>query len=57
MTSPSVMHERGYPKLVHWDNPERWDGEGGGRWVWDGGHMFTDGWFMSMYSKNHNIVK
>ena len=43
MTSPSVMHERGYPKLVHWDNPERWDGEGGGRWVWDGGHMYTHG--------------
>ena len=33
MTSPSSMHETGYSKLVHWDNPEGWDGEGGGRGV------------------------
>ena len=25
------MHEAGQSKLVHWDNPEGWDGEGGGR--------------------------
>ena len=31
MTSPSSMHETGHSKLVHWDNPERWAGEGGGR--------------------------
>ena len=30
MTSPSLMHETGHSKLVHWDNPEGWDGEGGG---------------------------
>ena len=24
-------------KLMHWDNPEGWDGEGGGRGVQDGG--------------------
>ena len=24
------MHEAGHPKLVLWDNPEGWDGEGGG---------------------------
>ena len=33
----------------------------GGRWkrgVQDGEHMYTHGWFMSMYGKNHyNIVK
>ena len=40
------------------DNPEGWDGEGGGRGVRDGGHMYTFGWFMSMYGKNHhNTVK
>ena len=34
------------------------DREGGGREVQDGGHMYTHGWFMSMYGKNHyNIVK
>ena len=25
--------------LVHWEDPEGWDGEGGGRWYWDGEHM------------------
>ena len=43
---------------VHWDNPEGWDGEGGVRGIQDGGHMYTHGWFMSMYGKNHyNTVK
>ena len=31
ITSPSLMHETGHSKPVHWDNPEGWDGEGGGR--------------------------
>ena len=39
MTSSSSMHETGHSKLVHWDNPEGWDGERGGRGVQDGGHM------------------
>ena len=43
MTSSSSMHETGHSKLVHWDNPEGWDGERGGRGVQDGGHMFTHG--------------
>ena len=44
--------------LVHWDNPEGWDGEGGGTGVQDGEHMYTHGWFMSMHGKNHyNIIK
>ena len=30
------MHETGHSKLVHWDDPEGWDGEGGGRGIWDG---------------------
>ena len=34
--------------LVHWDDPEGWDGEGGGTGVQDGEHMYTHGWFMSM---------
>ena len=47
------MHEAGHSKLVLWDNPERWDGEGGGSGVQDGGHMCTHGCFMSTYGKNH----
>ena len=31
------MPETGYSKLVHWDNPEGWNGEGGGRGLQDGG--------------------
>ena len=37
MTSASSMHEAGHPKLVLWDNPEGWDGEGGGRGLQDSG--------------------
>ena len=43
MTSPSSMHETGRLKPVHWDFPEGWDGEGGGREFQDGGHMYTRG--------------
>ena len=25
--------------LVHWEDPEGWDGEGSGRGDWDGEHM------------------
>ena len=58
IASPGLMHETGCSGLVHWDDPEGWDGEGGGRGVQDGEHMYTHGWFMSMYGKNHyNIVK
>ena len=27
------MHETGRSGLVHWDDPEGWDGEGGSGWV------------------------
>ena len=52
------MHDTGFSGLVHWDDPEGWDGEGGGKGVHDGGHMYTHGTFMSMNGKNHyNAVK
>ena len=34
------MHETGYSGPVHWDDPEGWDGEGGGR---EGGREGQDG--------------
>ena len=43
MTSSSSMHETGHSKLVHWDNPEGWDREGGGRGVQEEGHIYTHG--------------
>ena len=56
--SPGSMHTTGCSGLEHWNDPEGWDGEGGGRVVQDGGHMYIHGWFMSMYGKKHyNIVK
>ena len=56
--SPGLIHETGRSGQVHWDDPEGYDGEGGGRGVQDGGHMYTPGWFISMYGKNHhNTVK
>ena len=41
--SLGLMHETGCSGPVHWDDPEGWDGEGGGRGVQDGGHMYTHG--------------
>ena len=30
---PGLMHDTGCLGLGHWDDPERWDGEGGGQGV------------------------
>ena len=58
IASPGSMHKTGCSGLVHWDDPEGWDGEGCGRKIQDGEHMYTHGWFISMYGKTHyNIVK
>ena len=58
IASPGSMHETGCSGTVHWDDPEGWDGEEGGREGQDGGHMYTHGWFMRMHGKNrHNTVK
>ena len=43
MGSPGLMHDTGCSGLVHWDDPEGWDGERGGRGVQDGEHMYTHG--------------
>ena len=42
--------------LSHWDDPEGWVVEGGGRGVQDGEHMYTRGGFMSMYGKTTKIL-
>ena len=43
IASPGSMHGTGCSGLVHWDDPEGWDEEGGGRGVQDGEHMYTHG--------------
>ena len=53
---PGLIHETGCLGLVHWDDLEGWDGEGGGRGLQDGEHMYTCGGFMSMYGKTTTIL-
>jgi len=57
ITNPGSMHDTRCSGLVHWDDPEGWDGEGGGRGVQDGEHVYTRGGFMSMYGKTNTICK
>ena len=55
-TSPGSIHETGCSGLVQWDDPEGWDGEGSGRGVQDGEHMYAHGRFMSMYGNTTTIL-
>ena len=56
ISSPGSMHETVCSGLVHWDDPEGWDGEGSRRGVQDGEHMYTCGGLMSMYGKTTTIL-
>ena len=55
IASPGSMHDIGSLGLVHWDNPEGWDGEGGGRWVQYREHMYTPDGFISIYGRTNTI--
>ena len=58
IASTGSMHETGCSGLVHWDDPDGWDGEGGWRGIQNRRYMYTHGWLMSLYGKTHyNIVK
>ena len=46
------MHDIGCSGLVHWDDPEGWDGKGGGR----GFRMGNTFIFMMDSSQNHNEI-
>ena len=46
ITSPGLMHDTGCSGLVHLDDPEGLYGEGGGRGVQDGEHVYTHGRLM-----------
>ena len=56
IASPGSMHDTGCLALVHWDDPEGWDGEGGGSGVQDGEHMYTNGRFKSSCGKTNTIL-
>ena len=51
------MHDTGCSGLVHWDDPEGWDGEGGGSRVQGGEHMYTRGVLISMYVKTNTALQ
>ena len=42
--------------LVHWDDTEEWDGEGGERGVQDGEHMYTHARFKLKYGKTNRTL-
>ena len=56
ITSPGSMQDTGCLGLVHWDDPERWYGEGGGRGVQDWKLMYTHGRFMLMCGKTNTTL-
>ena len=55
VASPGSMRDAGCLGLMHWDDPEGWCGEGGGRRVQDGKHMYTCGGFISIFGKTNTI--
>ena len=56
IASLGSMQDTGCLGLVHWDNPERWYVEGGGRGVQEWELMYTRGRFMLMYGKTNTVL-
>ena len=56
IASLGSMQDTGCLGLVHWDDPERWYGEGGGRGFQDWELMYTGGGFTSMYGKTNTVL-
>ena len=56
IASPGSMRDTGFLGLVHWDDPDGWYGEGEGREVQNGEHVYTCGGFMLIYDKTNTIL-
>ena len=56
IASPGSMQNSRSLGLVHWDDPEGWYGEGGGKGVQDWEHVYTRGGLMLMYGKINTIL-
>ena len=54
--SQGSMNYTGCLGLVHCDDPEGWYGEGGGRRVQDGEHMYTCARFILIFGKTNTIL-
>ena len=59
ITSPGSMHDTGCSGLVHWDDPEGWDGEGDGRGVVSGWGTHVHLWqiHVNVWQNHYHIVK
>ena len=57
VASPGSRHDTGCLGLVHWDDPEEGNGEGGGRRVQNGEHVYTCGGFILIFGKTNTICK
>ena len=58
IASPGLIQHTGNLGLVHWDDPEGWYGEGGGRWGsgW-GTHVHLWRMHVDVWQNQYNIVK
>ena len=56
ITSLGSMQDTGCLGLVHWDDPEGWNGEEGGRAIQDWEHVYICGGSMLMYGKTNTIL-
>ena len=57
IASPGSMHETGCSGLVHWDDPEEWDGEGAGRGFRMEAHVHLWRIHVDVWQNQYNIVK
>ena len=56
VASPGLMHDAACLGLVHWDGPGGWSGEGGGRRVRAGEHMYACGGFILIFGKSNKVM-
>ena len=57
IASPGSMHDTGCSGLVHWDDPEGWYGEGGGRSSGWGTRVHPWWIHVDVWQNQYNIVK
>ena len=53
ISSPGLIQDTASLGLVHWDDPEGWYGEGGGRGIQDGEYVYTRDGCILMYGKTN----
>ena len=56
IASSGSIQDTGCLGRVHWDDPEGWYEEGGGKGIQDWEHVYTRGGFMLMHGKTNTIL-